>query len=186
SDLEDRLAGLTQQLERQIDLQQPEPINLDFKPNINKSEFIDQVNKAKASIHSGDTTQIVLSQKLTSEFNEDPFSFYRHLRSSNPSPYIFYLDFTYYLIIGASPEALVQVTNNEVTTTTIAGTRPRGNNIVEDNALAKELLADPKEISEHDMLVDLSKQDLSFICESESINVPVYKQIEKYEHLMHI
>src|SRR5699024_3576540 len=91
-----------------------------------------------------------------------------------------------YLIIGASPEALVQVTNNEVTTNPIAGTRPRGNNIVEDNALAKELLADPKEISEHDMLVDLSKQDLSLICESESINVPVYKQIEKYEHVMHI
>lgn len=186
SDLEDRLAGLSQQLDRQIDLQQPEPINLDFKPNINKSEFIEQVNKAKASIHSGDTTQIVLSQKLTSKFNEDPFSFYRHLRSSNPSPYMFYLDFTDYLIIGASPEALVQVTNNEVTTNPIAGTRPRGNNISEDNALAKELLADPKEISEHDMLVDLSKQDLSLICESESINVPVYKQIEKYEHVMHI
>src|SRR5690625_5928065 len=86
----------------QIDLQQPEPINLDFKPNINKSEFIEQVNKAKASIHSGDTTQIVLSQKLTSEFNEDPFSFYRHLRSSNLSPYMFYLYFTDYLIIVSS------------------------------------------------------------------------------------
>src|SRR5690625_7589359 len=80
-----------------------------------------------------------------SKFNEDPFSFYRHLRSSNPSPYMFYLDFTDYLIIGASPEALVQVTNNEVTTNPIAGTRPRGNNIVEDNALAKELLADRSE-----------------------------------------
>src|SRR5699024_12836228 len=75
---------------------------------------------------------------------------------------------------------------NEVTTNPIAGTRPRGNNIAEDNALAKELLADPKEISEHDMLVDLSMQDLSLICESESISVPVYKQIEKYEHVMHI
>src|SRR5690625_7388803 len=99
---------------------------------------------------------------------------------------MFYLDFTDYLIIGASPEALVQVTNNEVTTNPIAGTRPRGNNIVEDNALAKELLADPKEISEHDMLVDLSKQDLSLICESESINVPVYKQIKKQHPVMQI
>src|SRR5690625_5440106 len=98
---------------------------------------------------------------------------------------MFYLDFTDYLIIGASPEALVQVTNNEVTTNPIAGTRPRGNNIVEDNALAKELLADPKEISEHDMLVDLSKQDLYLFCESESFNVRVYKQIENYEKVMH-
>src|SRR5699024_3291326 len=80
----------------------------------------------------------------------------------------------------------VQVANNEVTTNPIAGTRPRGNNIAEDNALAKELLADPKEISEHEMLVDLSMQDLSLICESESISVPVYKQIQKYEHVMHI
>src|SRR5690625_6415586 len=97
---------------------------------------------------------------------------------------MFYLDFTDYLIIGASPEALVQVTNNEVTTNPIAGTRQRGNNISEDNALAKELLADPKEISEHDMLVDLSKQHLFSICQSESITVPVYKQIKKYEHLI--
>src|SRR5699024_1189686 len=124
--------------------------------------------------------------KITSEFNEDPFSFYGHLRSSNPSSYMFYLDFSDYFIIGASLEALVQLANNEVTTNPIAGTRPRGNNIAEDNALAKELLADPKEISEHDMLVDLSMQDLSLICESESISVPVYKQIEKYEHVMHI
>src|SRR5699024_9353388 len=100
SDLEDRLAGLIQQLEIQFDLQQSKRINLDFKSSINNIAFIEQVNKARASIHSGDTTQIVLSQKLTSEFNEDPFSFYRHLRSSNPSPYMFYLDFTDYLIIG--------------------------------------------------------------------------------------
>src|SRR5699024_8901626 len=132
------------------------------------------VNKAKASIHSGDTTQIVLSQKLTSEFNEDPFSFYRHLRSSNSSPYMFYLDFTDYLIIGASPEALVQVANNEVTTNRIAGTRPRGYKISEDNALANEILAEPKEMSESDMLSDLSIQDLSLMCESETISVPVY------------
>src|SRR5699024_12016855 len=122
-------------------------IDINFKSNIYKSEFIEQFKNAIDSIYSGDTTQILLLQKLTSEFNEDTFSFYRHLRSSNPSPYMFYLDFTDYLIIGASPEALVQVTNNEVTTNPIAGTRPRGNNIVEDNALAKELLADPKEIS---------------------------------------
>src|SRR5699024_8241823 len=99
---------------------------------------------------------------------------------------MFYLASTGYLIIGASPEGLVQVANKEVPRNPIAGTRPRGNSIVEDNALAKELLADNKEISEHDMLVDLSKQDLSLICESESINVPVYKQIEKYDHVMHI
>src|SRR5690625_7983165 len=89
SDLEDRLAGLSQQLDRQIDLQQPEPINLDFKPNINKSEFIEQVNKSKASIHSFDTTQIDFSQKLTSKFNYYLISFYHHLNSIIPLTYIF-------------------------------------------------------------------------------------------------
>src|SRR5699024_8641648 len=91
-----------------------------------------------------------------------------------------------YLITGPSPEALVHVPNNEVPTHPIAGTRPRGNNISEDNALAKELLADPNAISEHEMGVDQSKHVLSLICENESSNVPVYKQSEKYEHVMHI
>ncbi|HLR59904.1 MAG TPA: anthranilate synthase component I [Pseudogracilibacillus sp.] len=186
TDLTERLTNLSKQLERPVTLRQPEKINLDFKPQVSKERFIEQVEQAKASINSGETTQVVLSQKLTSELKEDPFSFYRHLRSSNPSPYMFYLDFTDYLIIGASPEALVQVTGNQVTTNPIAGTRPRGKNEKEDEALADELLADPKEINEHDMLVDLSKHDLTQICDKQSIHVPVYKQIEKYQHVMHI
>ena len=185
-DLEDRLNILNKQLERPVTLHQPEAINLDFTPQVSKEHFMNQVEQAKASIDSGETTQVVLSQKLTSELKEDPFSFYRHLRSSNPSPYMFYLDFTDYLIIGASPEALVQVTDNQVTTNPIAGTRPRGKNEDEDNALADELLADPKEVNEHEMLVDLSKTDLTGICDEKSITIPVYKQIEKYQHVMHI
>ena len=184
--LDERLNNLNKQLDRTVTLEQPEAINLDFKPQVSKERFIEQVEQAKASIHSGETTQVVLSQKLTSPIKEDPFSFYRHLRSSNPSPYMFYLDFTDYLIIGASPEALVQVTGNQVTTNPIAGTRPRGKNNAEDEALAKELLADPKEVNEHEMLVDLSKNDLKDICDENSITVPVYKQIEKYQHVMHI
>lgn len=186
TDLAERLSVLSKQLERPVTLQQPEKINLDFKPQVSKEHFIKQVEQAKASINSGETTQVVLSQKLTSELKEDPFSLYRHLRSSNPSPYMFYLDFTDYLIIGASPEALVQVTGNQVTTNPIAGTRPRGKNEREDEALSEELLADPKEINEHDMLVDLSKQDLTQVCDKQSIHMPVYKQIEKYQHVMHI
>lgn len=184
--LENRLHELNEQLKRPVTMEQPEAIHLNFIPQVSKEKFIEQVERAKTSIHSGETTQIVLSQKLTSELNEDPFSFYRHLRSSNPSPYMFYLDFTDYLIIGASPEALVQVTDNQVTTNPIAGTRPRGKNDVEDKALAEELLADPKEVAEHEMLVDLSKTDLNAICSESSITVPVYKQIEKYQHVMHI
>ncbi len=184
--LESRINHLNEQLEQPITLDQPELIQLDFVPNVSKEQFIKQVNQAKEAIDSGEATQIVLSQKMTSPMNEDPFSFYRHLRSSNPSPYMFYLDFSDYLIIGASPEALVQVTNNHVTTNPIAGTRPRGKNEQEDKQLALELLADPKEVNEHDMLVDLSKRDLSTICNNESITLPVYKQIERYQHVMHI
>ena len=184
--LDSRINHLNKQLEQSITLDQPELIQLDFVPNVSKEQFIKQVNQAKEAIDNGEATQIVLSQKMTSPMNEDPFSFYRHLRSSNPSPYMFYLDFSDYLIIGASPEALVQVTNNQVTTNPIAGTRPRGKNELEDNQLALELLADPKEIDEHDMLVNLSKTDLSTICTEKSITLPVYKQIEKYQHVMHI
>lgn len=184
--LDDYLDKLNKQLERTVTIQQPEKIQLDFRPQVSKEQFIKQVEKAKTYINAGETTQIVLSQKMTSDMKEDPFAFYRHLRSSNPSPYMFYLDFTDYLIIGASPEALVQVTDNQVTTNPIAGTRPRGKDEIEDDTLAKELLSDPKEIDEHDMLVDLSKADLNAVCQKSTISVPVYKQIEKYQHVMHI
>src|SRR5699024_9497157 len=144
-----------------------------------KQTFTEQVKRAKEFIHNNETTQIVLSQRMTATLNGDPFSFYRSLRSANPSPYMFYIDFSDYLIIGASPESLVQTNGRSVVVNPIAGTSRRGKTNVEDNELENKLLQDPKEISEHEMLVDLSKQDLHSICKANSIHTPVHMNITK-------
>src|SRR5699024_8489000 len=157
-----------------------------FKPNISKEVFIEKVKQAKQYIEKNEALQIVLSQRMVADINDDTFSFYRGLRAANPSPYMFYIDFTDYLIIGASPESLVQTTGNHVVTNPIAGTRPRGKDEADDQRLIKELLADQKEVTEHEMLVELSINDLKKVCNEESITVPVHKAIEKYEHVMHI
>ena len=185
-DLEERLLQTSNQLDRQITIPDPENNDVIFKAQISKKKFIDNVKKAKKHIANNEAEQIVLSQRMIAELNGDPFSFYRELRTANPSPYMFYIDFTDYLIIGASPESLVQTSGDQVVTNPIAGTRPRGISITEDEALEKELLSDQKELLEHDMLVELSKTDLSTVCEKASIHVPVYKDIIKYEHVMHI
>src|SRR5699024_5894204 len=112
--------------------------------------------------------------------------FYRYLRSANPSPYMFYIDYSDYLIIGSSPESLIQTNGDQVITNPIAGTRPRGASATEDKRLEQELLNDRKEIAEHEMLVDLSKGDFAPICKQESITTPVYKQVMHYEHVLHI
>src|SRR5699024_494270 len=120
------------------------------------------------------------------EVNGDPFSYYRKLRFANPSPYMFYVDFDDYLIIGTSPESLIQTTGKQIVTNPIAGTRHRGKTDAEDRLLMDELLADQKEIAEHQMLVNLSRKDLEQVCEIDSITIPTYMQIEKYQHVMHI
>src|SRR5690606_31542674 len=107
-------------------------------------------------------------------------------RKKNPSPYMFYIDFDDYILLGSSPESLIRVEGKRVTTNPIAGTRPRGKTIQEDEQLTRELLQNPKELAEHRMLVDLSKEDLRKVCERESISVPTNMAIEKYEHVMHI
>src|SRR5699024_455114 len=112
--------------------------------------------------------------------------YYRKLRITNPSPYMFYIDFGGYLIVGASPESLVQTTGDHVVTNPIAGTRPRGKTDEEDAKLMEELLSDEKEIAEHKMLVDLSRNDLGSVCEIGSITIPTYMNIEKYQYVMHI
>src|SRR5699024_10405868 len=179
-----------------------------FKALLTKSSFMEKVNQAKNHITNNDATQIVLSQRMIADFDEDPFSFYRYLRSANPSPYMFYIDYSDYLIIGSSPESLIQTNGDQVITNPIAGTRPRGASATEDKRLEQELLNDRKEIDEHkmrvdiskgnsvtiykkeiaeyEMLVDLSKGDFAPICKQESITAPVYKQVMHYEHVMHI
>ena len=187
---EDEMKKLLQTISKQLDEQIPSPdpdINpVYFKALLTKSSFMEKVNQAKNHIANNDATQIVLSQRMIADFDEDPFSFYRYLRSANPSPYMFYIDYSDYLIIGSSPESLIQTNGDQVITNPIAGTRPRGASITEDKRLEQELLNDRKEIAEHEMLVDLSKGDFAPICKQESITTPVYKQVMHYEHVMHI
>lgn len=184
--MKEKLQTVSRQLDAQIPSPDPEVCPVHFKPQLEKTDFIGKVQQAKNYIENNQATQIVLSQRMIADFYGDAFSFYRYLRSANPSPYMFYIDFSDYLIIGASPESLVQTNGEQVITNPIAGTRPRGATPAEDKTLESELLNDPKEISEHEMLVDLSKNDFSPICNPKSIQTPVYKQVMHYEHVMHI
>src|SRR5699024_8360285 len=184
-ELDKRIQRIAKQLDQHIAIPDPEDFPVHFEARLSKEDFMENVEKAKQYIASGEAAQIVLSQQMKAEVKGDPFSIYRQLRTANPSPYMFYIDFCDYLIIGASPESLVQTSDRQVITNPIAGTRPRGNTTKEDATLQNDLLADVKEIQEHDMLVDLSKTDLSTICSEDTIHVPVYKDIVKYEHVMH-
>ena len=120
------------------------------------------------------------------DFNGDPFSLYRKLRKRNPSPYMYYMEFDDHVVVGTSPESIVSVSNGKVMTNPIAGTRRRGVDKEEDMALEKELLADPKELAEHDMLVDLGRNDLKKVCLPDSVQVTSYMEVVRYEHVMHI
>ncbi|MEC5424581.1 anthranilate synthase component I [Virgibacillus sp. C22-A2] len=160
--------------------------NVNFEPEMTEEVFKQKVETAKKHIQQGDIFQVVLSQRMKAKMDGDPFSFYRKLRKANSSPYMFYIDFEDYLVLGASPESLVQTTGREIVTNPIAGTRARGKTLEEDRLLMKELLADEKEIAEHRMLVDLSRNDLGRVCEIGSITIPTYMKVEKYQHVMHI
>lgn len=159
---------------------------LDFRPMIAKENFVALVERAKQHIRKGDIFQIVLSQRFTSPYTGNPFALYRQLRTSNPSPYMFYMDFGTYTILGTSPESLVKVKNQKVTTNPIAGTKPRGKTVEQDNAIAEGLLNDEKEIAEHRMLVDLGRNDLGRIAKVGSVKLMKYMNIERYKHVMHI
>ncbi|MEL6623318.1 MAG: chorismate-binding protein, partial [Pseudomonadota bacterium] len=134
----------------------------------------------------GDAFQIVLSQRFTTPFSLPPVSLYRALRRTNPSPFLFYLDFGSYALVGSSPEILVRARDGEVTIRPIAGTARRGATIAEDQALAEALLADPKERAEHLMLLDLGRNDVGRVAEIGSVVVTEQFTIERYSHVMHI
>lgn len=178
------------QLETEIrqahDVKKEPVLQISFKPTLAKQAFMDKVTQAKQHIIDGDIFQIVLSQRLVAEYSDDPFELYRKLRISNPSPYMYYIQFGPYVVLGTSPESLIQVRGHEVVTNPIAGTRKRGATEKEDEALARELLADEKERAEHKMLVDLSRNDLGRIAKVHSITLPKFMTIERYEHVMHI
>jgi anthranilate synthase component 1 len=160
--------------------------------NFTREQFLKSVLQAKEHIAAGDTFQIVLSQRLERSTQAHPFNIYRALRRLNPSPYMFFFDLDglagdpdLYLI-GASPEMHVRLEGRTAAIRPIAGTRPRGRTPAEDNFLERELLADPKELAEHVMLVDLARNDLGRVCTVGSVRVPEQRFIERYSHVMHI
>ncbi|MBI5911839.1 MAG: anthranilate synthase component I, partial [Betaproteobacteria bacterium] len=144
------------------------------------------VERAKRYIHDGDVMQVVLSQRLSLPFAAEPLALYRALRTLNPSPYMFYFDFEDFHVVGASPEILVRLEGDKVTLRPIAGTRPRGKTAEEDEALAAELLADPKERAEHVMLMDLGRNDAGRVARTGTVRVTENMVIERYSHVMHI
>lgn len=157
-----------------------------YSSNETRESFISKVEKAKAYIEKDEVFQVVLSQRLELETGLEPLEVYRNLRAINPSPYLFYIDFEDYQVIGASPELMVKVKDNEVKTCPIAGTRPRGKTLKEDKKLMKELLNDKKEVSEHLMLVDLAKEDIEKTSKPGTVKVRQYMDICKCSHVMHI
>lgn len=184
--IDKRLTMLEQLLLKKINLPELKMATLNFTSNFSQSEFEAIVKRAKERIAEGDLFQVVPSQRLTAKFNMDPFTYYRQLRESNPSAYLYYLDFADVQVIGSSPESLVTVAGQVVSTNPIAGTRKRGANEQEDQALAKELQNDPKEIAEHRMLVDLGRNDLGKVAVHGSVTVPTYLTIERYRFVMHL
>ena len=159
---------------------------LHFTNHIEKEIFMEMVDKAKKLIREGDMFQCVLSQRFSADFEGDPLDYYRNLRVTNPSNYLYFYDFGDYQIIGASPESLVSVKKGEVTTNPIAGTRPRGATEEEDQALAHELLHDIKETAEHRMLVDLGRNDIGKIAQNGTVEVTKYMEVEYFRYVMHL
>ncbi|MBD5394634.1 MAG: anthranilate synthase component I [Lachnospiraceae bacterium] len=165
---------------------QPGKCISEFKPLFNQEEYCAMVEKAKYHIKEGDIFQIVLSNRLEAEFEGSLLNTYRILRTINPSPYMFYFSSSDMEVAGASPETLVKLNNGILHTFPLAGTRRRGKTEEEDKALEEELLADPKELAEHNMLVDLGRNDIGKISKFGSVEVEKYHCIERYSHVMHI
>ncbi|MCP4683377.1 MAG: anthranilate synthase component I, partial [Desulfobacterales bacterium] len=158
----------------------------ELEPNFKKEQFEDAVRKIKEYIVAGDVIQVVLSQRFSGEISGEDFLLYRNLRSVNPSPYMFYLNFGEVKLIGASPEILVRLTDGKIELRPIAGTRSRGENKEADLALEEDLMADPKERAEHIMLVDLGRNDVGKVATPGSVTVPQLMVVERYSHVMHI
>ncbi len=160
--------------------------NIKIKSNTSKNRFLRMVNEAKKYIKIGDIFQVVLSQRFEAKLSKTPLEIYKKLRITNPSPFMYFFNFEDFQIIGASPEILVRLRDNKITVRPIAGTRPRGKNLKEDNFFAKDLLKDKKELSEHLMLLDLGRNDAGKVSKIGTVKVTESFMIEKYSHVMHI
>ena len=187
---QERISEVVDALDRPLDHTTTQDVEtppiLASTSNTRPEEYAGMIARAKDYIVAGDIFQVVLSQRFESNFSLPPFALYRSLRRVNPSPFLYYLDFDQFAIIGSSPEILVRVRDGKVTIRPIAGTRRRGETPAEDRALAKELLADPKECAEHLMLLDLGRNDVGRVAEIGSIKVTDRFMIENYSHVMHI
>ena len=159
---------------------------INIKSNIQKNKFIAMVKKAKEYIKLGDIFQVVLSQRFEAKLTKKPLEIYKKLRITNPSPFMFYFNFSDFQIIGASPEILVRLRDNKITVRPIAGTRPRGKTIAQDKFYEKDLLNDKKELSEHLMLLDLGRNDAGKVSMINTVKVTESFVIERYSHVMHI
>ena len=186
----ERLSSVVDALDRPLDKALSEYVEgpLDVPPvsNTTPAEYETMVKRAKEYIAAGDAFQIVLAQRFEAPFSLPAFSLYRALRRTNPSPYLYFLDFGSFAVSGSSPEILVKVSNDVVTIRPIAGTRPRGATPHEDKAYEAELLADPKECAEHLMLLDLGRNDVGRVSSIGSVKVTDKFFIERYSHVMHI
>src|SRR5919202_1779315 len=185
----DRLTNALDALDRPLDKSAVPPETQHAEPprsNTTPEEFAAMVLKAKDYVAAGDVFQVVLSQRFEARFDLPPFSLYRALRRVNPAPFLYYLDFGGFSVVGSSPEILVRVRDGKVTIRPIAGTRPRGATSAEDARLAEDLLADPKERAEHLMLLDLGRNDVGRVSEIGSVGVTEQFELEFYSHVMHI
>jgi len=186
----ERLADLVAEFERSVTYrretgQGPAPHG-EPRSNMTREEFEALVERAKEYIRAGDVFQVVPSQRFAVPFRLPPFALYRALRRLNPSPFLFFLDFGGFAVVGSSPEILVRLRDGIVTIRPIAGTRPRGRDAAEDKALGEDLLADPKELAEHLMLLDLARNDVGRVAEIGTVEVTEKMAIEHYSHVMHI
>jgi anthranilate synthase component 1 len=183
----ERLVALLEQPIEEAAVSLPaEMPDVNFESNMPKDQFLANVAKAKEYIQAGDIIQVVGSQRFSTDIKASPLEIYRAARTINPSPYMFLLELEDYALVGASPEIHVRSEDGKVEIRPIAGTRKRGANEAEDQALEKDLLADPKERAEHVMLVDLARNDIGRVCEYGSVQVKDLMIIERYSHVMHI
>ena len=169
-----------------VDLKQKDHLMIKVKSNISKKTFVKNVLKAKEYIKKGDIFQVVLSQRFEANLMRDPLDIYKKIRITNPSPFLYFINYEDFQIIGSSPEILVRVRDQKVTIRPIAGTRPRGSSKDQDNKYKKDLLNDPKELAEHLMLLDLGRNDVGKVSELNSVKVDNQFSVEKYSHVMHI
>ncbi|MFT7383714.1 MAG: anthranilate synthase component 1, partial [Urechidicola sp.] len=158
----------------------------DFISSYGQVQFKSDVDKIKQYIEAGDVMQVVLSQRMSVTMESDPLNLYRALRALNPSPYMYYMDLGDFHIVSSSPEILARLDNGEVTVRPLAGTRQRGRDEAEDQALELDLLSDAKELAEHLMLIDLGRNDIGKVCEVGSVDVTEMMTVERYAHVMHI